>query len=105
MHFILLWSMQTCAANVIVGDEKGVCRELWLTYAVKALESYSYFSMSLIYVIYLTDNFGVGDVSAGASYGIWGMLIVLWGVVLGPAIDYLGAQTSHHEHFGGLSTV
>jgi dipeptide/tripeptide permease len=105
MHLVLLWIMQTCAANIFIGNEKGVCRELWLTYAVKALESYSYFSMSLIYVIYLTDNFGVGDVSAGASYGIWGMLIVLWGVMLGPAIDYLGAQTSHHEHFGGLSTV
>jgi hypothetical protein len=38
--------------------------------------------MSLIYVIYLSDNFGVGDVAAGSSYGIWGMLIVVWGVVL-----------------------
>jgi hypothetical protein len=47
--------------------------------------------MSLIYVVYLTDTFGVGDIAAGGSYGLWGMLTVLWGVVLGPVIDYLGA--------------
>lgn len=68
-----------------------MCRELWLIFVVKALESYSYFSMSLIYVIYLTDTFHVGDIAAGGSYGLWGMLTVLWGVVLGPAVDMLGA--------------
>ena len=57
---------------------------------MKALESYSYFSLSLIYVIYLTSSFGVDDVAAGGSYGLWGMLTVLWGVVLGPVIDMLG---------------
>ena len=62
---------------------------------MKALASYSYFSMSLIYVIYLTDTFGVGDVAAGGSYGLWGMLTVLWGVVLGPVIDLLGTNCRH----------
>lgn len=57
---------------------------------MKVLESYSYFSMSLIYVVFLTDTFGVGDVAAGGSYGLWGMLTVAWGVLLGPVIDSLG---------------
>eukprot|EP00892_Ulva_mutabilis_P009088 jgi/Ulvmu1/6551/UM003_0185.1 len=73
----------------------GACpRELWLVFIAKALESYSYFSMSIIYVIFLTDTFGVGDVAAGGSYGVWGMLTVAWGVLMGPAIDYLGIRTS-----------
>ena len=58
---------------------------------MKVLESYSYFSMSLIYVVLLTDSFGVGDIAAGGSYGLWGMLTVAWGVILGPVIDHLGA--------------
>lgn len=70
------------------------CRELWLIFIVKALESYSYFSMSIIYVIFLTDTFRVGDVAAGGSYGIWGMLTVAWGVMLGPAIDHFGATSA-----------
>lgn len=70
------------------------CRELWLIFVVKVLESYSYFSMSLIYVVLLTDSFGVGDIAAGGSYGLWGMLTVAWGVVLGPVIDRLGATAA-----------
>eukprot|EP00892_Ulva_mutabilis_P009087 jgi/Ulvmu1/6550/UM003_0184.1 len=69
-------------------------KELWLIFVVKVLESYSYFSMSLIYVVFLTDTFGVGDVAAGGSYGLWGMLTVAWGVVLGPVIDGLGIRRS-----------
>lgn len=41
--------------------------------------------------LFLSDNFGIGDVAASTSYGLWGVLLVLWGVVLGPVIDYLGA--------------
>ena len=67
-----------------------VCRELYIIYLLKALTSYAYFSLSLVYVIYLSDEFGVGDEAAGASYGIWGALIVLWGILLGPVIDMLG---------------
>lgn len=39
----------------------------------------------------------VSDLASGGSYGLWGMLQVLWGVVLGPAVDMLGALASQHH--------
>ena len=36
----------------------GSPRELWFVYLLKGLESYAYFSFSVIFTIYLTDEFG-----------------------------------------------
>ena len=38
------------------------CRDLYLTYALMLCESFNYFSLSLLFVLYLTQEFGVGDV-------------------------------------------
>ena len=39
-----------------------VCRDLYLTYALMVLESFNYFSTSLLLVLYLTQEFGVSDI-------------------------------------------
>ncbi len=39
-----------------------VCRDLYLTYALMVLESFNYFSTSLLFVLYLTQEFGVSDI-------------------------------------------
>ena len=40
------------------------CRDLYLTYLLMLCESFNYFSLSLLFVLYLTQEFGVGDVEA-----------------------------------------
>lgn len=48
-------------------------RDLYLTYALMVLESFNYFSTSLLFVLYLTQEFKVGDVEVcpllSANYG------------------------------------
>jgi dipeptide/tripeptide permease len=39
-------------------------------FALKFLESYSYFALSQILVLYLHEEFGVSDVEAGMVYGM-----------------------------------
>ena len=69
-------------------------RELWLVYVLKILDSYGYFALSEVFTTLLTSEFGVSDVRAGAYYGAWGTAIVLYGVLTGFLVDYLGVRTS-----------
>lgn len=43
----------------------------------------------------------MNDVAAGTLYGLWGMLLVLYGFVLGGAIDLLGARRAVVAVLGG----
>ena len=111
-----------------------VCRDLYLTYALMVLESFNYFSTSLLFVLYLTQEFGVSDIQvpgmapahtprpaqglcpaqasalanlhisgvltvqlcpflqAGTLYGLWGTLLVVYGIVFSSIIDLFGAH-------------
>lgn len=69
-------------------------RELWLVYVLKLLESYGYFSFSLILVLFLSDEFGMSDSAAGWAYGLFGMCITVWGLAVGVFIDNLGVRRS-----------
>lgn len=64
--------------------------ELWKAYLLKFLDSYAYFSFSLIFTIFLSHEFGMSDVRAGTIYGAWGALITVFGLVTGTIIDNLG---------------
>eukprot|EP00753_Platysulcus_tardus_P014492 PLAT4379.5.p1 GENE.PLAT4379.5~~PLAT4379.5.p1 ORF type:complete len:493 (+),score=182.85 PLAT4379.5:65-1543(+) len=72
----------------------GCPKELWLLYLLKFLESYAYFSMSINFPIFLTDEFGIDDTTAGFIYGTWGVLISVFGMLAGGMIDYLGVKNS-----------
>lgn len=43
--------------------------ELYKAYILKFLDSYCYFSFSIIFTLFLSEDFGFSDVSAGAIYG------------------------------------
>jgi dipeptide/tripeptide permease len=45
-------------------------RDLYFVFVLKFLESYGYFALSQILVIYLHDEFGATDIQAGAIYGM-----------------------------------
>ena len=47
-------------------------RELYLNYVLKFCESYNYFAISQILVIFLHTEFGLSDTEAGYTYGLWG---------------------------------
>lgn len=68
--------------------------ELRKAYLLKFLDSYAYFSFSVIFTIFLSDDFGMSDVAAGAAYGAWGALVTVYGLVAGPVIDNLGVAKS-----------
>lgn len=53
---------------------KGSPRELYLAYLLKFLDAYSYFSLSLIFTLFLSEEFGFTDFQAGGLYGAWGGL-------------------------------
>ena len=46
---------------------QGSPNELWKAYALKFLDSYSYFSLSIIFTLFLSADFGFSDVHAGTG--------------------------------------
>jgi hypothetical protein len=64
--------------------------ELWKAYILKFLDSYAYFSFSLVFTLFLSDDFNFTDVQAGAVYGAWGALITIFGWITGSIIDNWG---------------
>lgn len=44
--------------------------DMYYVFALKFLESYSYFALSQILVLYLHEEFGVADMEAGTVYGM-----------------------------------
>jgi hypothetical protein len=67
--------------------------ELWKAYLLKFLDSYAYFSFSLVFTLFLSSEFGMSDVQAGSIYGAWGALITIFGLFTGTVIDNLGVAT------------
>eukprot|EP00164_Ancoracysta_twista_P016778 GFYU01028312.1.p1 GENE.GFYU01028312.1~~GFYU01028312.1.p1 ORF type:complete len:501 (-),score=125.29 GFYU01028312.1:126-1628(-) len=67
-------------------------RELWIVYFLKFLESYAYFSVSYVLVLYLSAEFGYSDESAGWAYGFIGLLTSLYGTLSGFVVDNLGVK-------------
>jgi len=68
--------------------------ELYWAYALKFLDSYSYFSFSIILTLFLSDDFGFSDVEAGTVYGAWGAFITIYGLLTGMVVDNLGVAKS-----------
>jgi dipeptide/tripeptide permease len=73
---------------------RGSPRELYLAYILKFLEAYAYFSLSIIFTLFLSEDFGFSDIEAGILYGTWGALISVYGLVVGVLVDNLGVAKS-----------
>lgn len=86
------WRAKLSRAAVQMRALSRAPRELWLVYLLKLLSSYSYFSLSLILTVYLTDEFGMSDYAAGWAYGTYGVMSTLFGIVCGWFIDYCGVR-------------
>lgn len=55
----------------------GAPRDLWIIYAVKLLESVSYFAVLGVLILYLHDDLRLGDEMSGLVFGSWGTLVSL----------------------------
>lgn len=73
---------------------QGAPPELYRAYVLKFLDSYSYFSFSIIFTLFLSNDFGLDDVTAGTLYGAWGALITIYGLLTGFVVDNLGVARS-----------
>jgi len=69
-------------------------RELWIIFALKFAQSYSYFSFALVLTLFLSQEHGVSDTTAGWTYGAYGVMSTFFGLIGGWAIDYLGVRLS-----------
>mmetsp|Transcript_5274 Transcript_5274/g.8110 ORF Transcript_5274/g.8110 Transcript_5274/m.8110 type:complete len:511 (-) Transcript_5274:1012-2544(-) len=69
-------------------------RGLVLIFVAKFCESASYFSSVQVLTLFLTDELGFQDKSAGLLYGCYGALISIYGFFMGNSIDRLGVATS-----------
>lgn len=77
----------------IISLKRSPC-ELWKAYALKFLDSYSYFSLSIIFTLFLSHDFGYTDVEAGSLYGVWGAMVTVYGLIAGFIVDNLGVAQS-----------
>ena len=71
-----------------------VPRGMWVIFVLKSMESFAYFSMGINMVIYFTEEHGLSDAEAGMLYGVYGVLISVYGLLGGFLIDRLGVRRS-----------
>jgi proton-dependent oligopeptide transporter, POT family len=88
------WRVKLAKMSVQWGLLIKAPRELWIIFCLKFLSSYAYFALALILTIYLTQEFGLSDTSAGWAYGMYGVMSTIMGFLCGWVIDYLGVRKS-----------
>jgi MFS family permease len=85
------WKAQVAAGFTSLKNSPS---ELYKVYALKFLDSYSYFSFSIIFTLFLSDDFGYSDIEAGTIYGAWGAMITVYGFCTGFLVDNFGVSKS-----------
>eukprot|EP00299_Pterocystis_sp_00344_P019489 c965_g1_i2.p1 GENE.c965_g1_i2~~c965_g1_i2.p1 ORF type:complete len:470 (+),score=98.78 c965_g1_i2:31-1440(+) len=71
---------------------RGCPAELFFTYAQIVLDNFSYFSLSYIMVIYLSNDFDYNDEEAGWIFGMQGLSLTISTIVLGFSSDFFGLR-------------
>lgn len=64
-------------------------RELWLFYVLGFLDSLSYFMFSHVLMLHLTQGLELSDETAGIIYGVYGISISIFAILLGSVADQL----------------
>ena len=76
------------------GEIKDINPLFWWLMVLKFLESYSYFTLSQVLVIFLHTEFGMSDMEAGIIYGVWGFMITASGMLFACVNDSLGVRNA-----------
>eukprot|EP01038_Epipyxis_sp_PR26KG_P010101 gene10101-13577_t len=67
-------------------------KELYIVFILQFLDTFGYFAVSQLLVIYLHKEFGFSDVEAGFLYGLWGLSTTFWGLMTASTNDSLGVR-------------
>lgn len=67
---------------------------LWLILVANILESFAYFTISMNFVLFISDQYGFSDQEAGIYYSGWGIAITIWGILTSFMGDALGPGIS-----------
>jgi len=67
-------------------------REIYLLFFTKLTEYSAYGAMNLAFVLFLSSDVGMGDISAGTYIGIWSMFITVTLMMIGPVCDAIGVR-------------
>lgn len=67
----------------------GGLRSLFL---LEFLDSVASFLLDFVFVLYLSNEFRIGDVVTGWLYAMFGCLVIVYGLLFGCFIDYFGVQ-------------
>lgn len=62
---------------------------LWVIMVITFFEAFAYFTFSYVLVLYLHEDLGYSDEKAGLYYGIFGVCISIFNVLLGHLVDTL----------------
>ena len=87
-------AMRNASAEVkhLVNSLRGVDPVFWWVMVLKFTESFTYFALSQILVIYLRSEYGLTDIEAGFAYGSWGFMISAWSILMSCVNDSLGIR-------------
>jgi len=67
-------------------------RELWILFLTKVIEYTAYGAMNMSFVLYLSADCGLGDISAGSYIGVWSMLVTITTMLVGAVVDAIGIK-------------
>lgn len=84
---------QVCVERVTCGAG-AIPFQLWAIYVILFLESFTWFSESLTFIPYLSEQFHLTDFEAGLAYSNWGIGLTIFTFIAGPIIDKIGFKFS-----------
>ncbi len=71
---------------------RGAPRELWILFLTKVIEYTAYGAMNMAFILYLSADCGLGDISAGSYIGVWSMLVTITTMMVGAVVDAIGIK-------------
>jgi hypothetical protein len=67
-------------------------REIWIAFVIKVLESLRYFSSVLVLMIFLTEDMGLDDLTAGTIFGFFSASMSFFMLFVGFVADSMGIK-------------
>ncbi|HNF27270.1 MAG TPA: MFS transporter, partial [Leptospiraceae bacterium] len=67
-------------------------REIWILFGAKLIEYAAYGASNMTFVLYLSEDCGLGDVEAGSYIGTWSTLLTCFSILVGSVVDAVGIR-------------
>ncbi|MCK5808495.1 MFS transporter [bacterium] len=67
-------------------------RDMWFLFGTKILEYTAYSAMNMSFILWLSRDCGLGDISAGVYISVWSMGLSIVAMVAGALVDSIGIK-------------